>query len=337
MKRWYFWVGFLISVLFLFIALRGLQITAVWEGIKSADFIWLLPGIIIYFFAVLMRAFRWHLFLRPIKTIPINEIFPIVTIGYMGNNIYPARVGEILRAVVLKHRHKVPISASLATIIIERVIDSVIMLGFIILNLSEITTLPGAGEFTKTIHTVTLWGSVIFISTLFIFLLAAFFPERTKKILFLMIGKAVPKKWLGKTQSISQRFIKGLRSLSSPIDVIIIFSVSIVIWLLETGFYWFIMRAFPFRVSFLTLMLMNGVLNLFTVIPSTPGYIGTFDAPGITILTAFGVNPEISASYTLLLHAALWLPITIVGGLFFGKAGLDWNKEIDRANIERES
>jgi uncharacterized protein (TIRG00374 family) len=337
MKRWHIWVGLLISALFLFIALRGLQLTDVWEGIKSADFIWLLPSIIIYFIAVWMRALRWHLFLRPIKIISVNEIFPIVIIGYMGNNIYPARAGEILRAVVLKHQHKVPVSSSLATIIIERVIDGVIMLGFIILNLSEIATLPGVGEFTKTIRTVTIWGSVIFIGALFIFLLAAVYPERTQKILFLIIGKAIPKKWRGKAQSISQKFIKGLRSLSSPIDLIIIFFVSIVIWLLETGFYWFIMHAFPFRVSFLTLMFINGVLNLFTAIPSTPGYIGTFDAPGIAMLTAFGVNPEISASYTLLLHAALWLPITIVGGLFFSKVGLDWSKEIDRVNMEKES
>ena len=337
MKRWHLWVGLLISVLFLFIALRGLQLIDVWGGIESADFIWLFPGIIIYFIAVWMRAFRWHLFLRPIKTISVNEIFPIVTIGYMGNNIYPARAGELLRAIVLKHQHKVPISASLATIVIERIIDGVIMLGFIILNLSEITTLPGAVEFAKTIHMVILWSSAIFIGALFIFLLAAIFPDRTQKFLFLMIGKAIPKNWQGKVQSTSQRFIKGLRSLSSPIDVVIIFFVSIVIWLLETGFYWFIMLAFPFRVSFPTLMLMNGVLNLFTAIPSTPGYIGTFDAPGIAMLTAFGLNPEISASYTLLLHAALWLPITIIGGLFISKVGLDWSKEINRVNMERES
>ncbi len=337
MKRWHFWVGLLISVLLLFIALRGLQLIDVWEGIKSADFIWLFPGIIIYFIAVWMRAFRWHLFLRPIKTISVNEIFPIVTIGYMGNNIYPARAGEILRAIVLKHQHKVPVSASLATIIIERVIDGVIMLGFIILNSSEITTLPGAGEFAETVRTAALWGSVVFIGALFIFLFAAVYPERTRKILFLVIEKTIPKNWRGKAQSISQKFSKGLRSLSSPIDIVIIFFVSIVIWLLETCFYWFIMLAFPFRVSFLTLMLMNGVLNLFTAIPSTPGYIGTFDAPGIAMLTAFGVDPEISASYILLLHAALWLPITIIGGLFISKVGLDWGKEINRVNMERES
>ena len=337
MKRWHFWVGLLISILFLFIALRGLQIADVWEGIRSADFIWLFPGIIVYFSATWLRGFRWHLFLRPIKKVPVNEIFPIVTIGYMGNNIYPARAGEVLRSVVLKHQHKVPISASLATIIIERVFDGIVMLGFITLSLPQIATLTGAREFANIIRTVTLWGSVIIIGAFLILLLAAIFPKKTQNILFLIIGKAIPKKWRDQAQSISKRFLEGLRSLSSPIDVIIIFFVSLVIWLLETGSYWFVMQAFPFTVGFSTLILLIGVLNLFTMIPSSPGYIGTFDAPGIAMLTAFGVNPEISASYILLLHAFLWLPITVVGGLFFAKAGLDWSKEINQANIERKS
>ncbi|MCD6577256.1 MAG: flippase-like domain-containing protein [Anaerolineaceae bacterium] len=337
MKRWHFWVGLLISILFLFIALRGLQIADVWEGIRSADLIWLFPGITVYFSATWLRGFRWHLFLRPIKKVPVNEIFPIVTIGYMGNNIYPARAGEVLRSVVLKHQHKVPISASLATIIIERVFDGIVMLGFITLSLPQIATLTGAREFANIIRTVTLWGSVIIIGAFLILLLAATFPKKTQNILFLIIGKAIPKKWRDQAQSISKRFLEGLRSLSSPIDVIIIFFVSLVIWLLETGSYWFVMQAFPFTVGFSTLILLIGVLNLFTMIPSSPGYIGTFDAPGIAMLTAFGVNPEISASYILLLHAFLWLPITVVGGLFFAKAGLDWSKEINQANIERKS
>lgn len=337
MIRWYFWVGLLISVLFLFLALRGLQITDIWEGIKSAVFIWFFPGIFIYFLAVWMRALRWQFFLRPIKTIPIKKIFPIITIGYMGNNIFPARVGEILRSVVLKHQDEVPVSASLATIIIERIFDGVVMLGFIILNLSEITIIPGTEVFAHTIRTITLWSSFIFFGILFLFLLVAIFPERTKRFLFLVIRCVIPKKWRKNIQSITQRFINGLHSLSSPAAVISIFLISVVIWLLETGFYWFIMLAFPFRVSFFSLMLMNGFMNLFTIIPSSPGYIGTFDAPGIAMLTAFGVNPEISASYTLLLHAALWLPITIVGGLFFSKAGLDWSRELDQVNKERRS
>ncbi len=69
-----------------------------------------------------------------------------------------------------------------------------------------------------------------------------------------------------------------------------VFLTSVVIWLLETGKYWFVMHAFPFQVSFFTLMLMNGIVNLATTIPSAPGYVGTFDAPGIAVLAAYGVD-----------------------------------------------
>jgi len=77
-----------------------------------------------------------------------------------------------------------------------------------------------------------------------------------------------------------------------------IFMTSIIIWLLETLKYWFVMHAFPFEVSFLVLMLMNGIVNLATTLPAAPGYIGTFDAPGIEVLEAFGVPGEIAAGYT---------------------------------------
>ena len=72
---------------------------------------------------------------------------------------------------------------------------------------------------------------------------------------------------------------------------------------------------FHFEVSFFALMLMNGIVNLTTTLPSAPGYVGTFDAPGIALLTAYGVAREIAAGYTLVLHAALWLPITAAGGI----------------------
>ena len=335
MKRWLIWFGLLISAFSLFIALRGLQLGDVWGGIRSAEFIWLFPGIIIYFLAVWMRALRWHYFLRPIKSFPIKELFPIVTIGYMGNNIYPARAGELLRTIVLKQKYKTPIPASLATIIIERVFDGVVMLAFIILNLPEVINLPGMAAFSNTIQKITLWGSIIFVGALIAFIFAATFSEKAQNFILMTFGKLLSEKWLGKLQSVLEKIFFGLHSLSSVSDMVIILLISVIIWLLETGFYWFVMFAFPFRVSFSTLMLLNGVLNILTIIPSSPGYIGTFDAPSIALLTAFGVNPEISASYTLLLHAILWLPITIMGAIFFGKVGLNWSKEIDQAKTER--
>jgi uncharacterized membrane protein YbhN (UPF0104 family) len=109
----------------------------------------------------------------------------------------------------------------------------------------------------------------------------------------------------------------GLRSLSSPSDMTAIFLTSVLIWLLETVKYWFVMHAFDFSVGFIVLMLMNGLVNLATTLPAAPGYIGTFDTPGIMTLQAFGVNPSVAASYTFTLHAALWVPVTLLGGYYF--------------------
>ncbi|MCK4490806.1 MAG: flippase-like domain-containing protein, partial [Anaerolineales bacterium] len=131
MKRWQFWVGLGVSAGFMYLALRGLGIGDVWEPLRSAQYWWLLPGVGVYFIGVWVRSWRWHYLLRPIKSVSTPKTFPIVAIGYMGNNIYPARAGEILRAFVLKRKEDISISASLATIVVERVFDGVVMLGFV--------------------------------------------------------------------------------------------------------------------------------------------------------------------------------------------------------------
>jgi len=79
---------------------------------------------------------------------------------------------------------------------------------------------------------------------------------------------------------------------------------------------------------------MNGIVNLATTLPSAPGYVGTFDAPGIALLSAYGVLPEIAASYTLVLHAALWFPITALGAYYYIRQPLRWGKEVEQLRKE---
>jgi uncharacterized protein (TIRG00374 family) len=115
-----------------------------------------------------------------------------------------------------------------------------------------------------------------------------------------------------------------LESLRSPRDLLMTLVSSVFIWLTETTKYWFVMHAFDFRVSFFVLMLMTAVVNLATTLPGAPGYIGTFDGPGIKVLETFGVKQQIAAGYTLVLHAALWLPITLLGFFYLTRQGLSW-------------
>ena len=327
MKKWQFWLGALISVLFIWLALRGLRLDDFGTAVRSADYIWLIPGIAVYFVGVWIRAWRWHYLLVPIKKIPTVKMFPITTIGYMGNNVYPARAGEVLRAIILKRKEGVSVSASLATIIVERVFDGVIMLGFVFINLPELAELTESSGFIGNIQQLAIIGSGFFFGALLVFLFAAMFPHATMKIALRAIH-FLPSRFHTPLISISNKFLDGLASLRSPGNALMIFFTSVIIWLLETGKYWFVMHAFAFRVSFFALMLMNGIVNLATTIPSAPGYIGTFDAPGIAVLSAYGVDQATAAGYTLTLHVALWLPITLLGAYFLAHEGIKWSDSL---------
>jgi glycosyltransferase 2 family protein len=324
-KRWQFWLGLLISAVFLYLALRGLDLPEVWEHVRNGQYWWLVPGVGIYFFGVWARTWRWHYMLRALKVVSLRRLFPVVCIGYMGNNIYPARIGELLRAYVLRRKEGVSISASLATILVERIFDGVVMLLFVFVGL------PLAPSIPDNWRNFVIIFSLLFFGALGVFFVIAASPHRSRALSDWVIDRLVPARFREAIRGFAGRFLEGLYFLRSGRDVAMIFVTSLVVWLAETGKYWFVMHAFDFEVSFFVLMLMNGVVNLFTTIPSAPGYIGTFDQPGIEILKAFGVPPNIAGAYTLVLHGALWLPITLLGAFYMWRESLSW-RDLSRAS-----
>jgi hypothetical protein len=332
MKRWQLWLGLLISAALTGWALRGLRLDEVWSAVQGAAFGWLLPGIAVYFLAVWARAWRWHYLLRPLGRVTTRAAFPIVCIGYMGNNLYPARAGELLRSYVLRRKHGVPMSGSLATILVERSFDGVVMLGFIVFNLPELARATADAGLVGSIRSVAALGAVVFLLAVLVLGLFARFPNVVQPI----VGRLpLPARARAQAAALAGRFLEGLASLRSAREVAMVLLTSTVIWLLETAKYWFVMQAFPFQVSFFALMLMNGIVNLATTLPSAPGYLGTFDAPGIAVLTAYQVARPVAAAYTLVLHAALWLPITALGAFYLARESVGWGAV--RAELAQEA
>ena len=318
MRSWKFWLGLLISIIFIAIALYGLDLGHFWQVLSQANYWWLLPGIGVYFVTVLVRTWRWRSMLAHLKLIPLRRLFPIVVIGYMGNNVYPARAGEILRSYMLRRKEGVGMTASLATVVLERIFDGLVMLLFVF------ATLPFA-PLPEGFRLVVIAFSLVFAVALALFFGLAARPERMARLYAYAVDRLAPEGLRPRIHGLFDRFVQGLQSLRSPREMTTIFLTSTVIWLGETTKYWFVMHAFDFNVPFPLLMLMTAVVNLATTIPSTPGYIGTFDAPGIAILTQFGVEQAIATGYTLVLHGALWLPITLLGAFFMLRESIGWN------------
>jgi glycosyltransferase 2 family protein len=329
-KRWQFWLGIAISAVFLFVALRDLKLEEVWGYLRSANYLWLIPGIAVYFVAVVVRTWRWGYLLRPLKRIPVKRLFPVVVIGYMGNNIFPFRIGELLRAYVLKRDEDVSISSSLATIVVERIFDGLTMLLFAVI------ALLAAPFLSDMLRLGVLLGGLIFLGALGVFLFLAARPATAARLYNPLIDRLVPHRFRDKLRGFIERFMHGLAALRDFKHVLLIFATSIGIWLLETVMYWLVMQAFSLQLSFFTLMLMNGVVNLVTTLPTAPGGLGTFEASGIWTLEAFGVLKSRATAYTLILHATLWLPITLLGFYYMIREGLRWG-DLAQASHLRES
>jgi len=337
LKRWHIWLGLVISAFFLYLALRKVDFGGVWQALKSAQFIWLIPGLAVYFIGVAIRAWRWQYLLKPLKKVPIKTLFPIINIGYMGNNVYPARAGEVLRAIVLKKREDVSISGSLATIVVERIFDAVVILGFVVLNLGQLAKMNMQGNLRQTIQTLALWAGVIFLVLLAGFVLIALMPAKARKLWLWLNNKVVPRRWREKAQGIGEKLLDGLASLRSPKDFLMVLITTHLIWTCETVLYWGVMKAMGLSLTFTTLMLINGAINLVLLIPAAPGGLGTFDAACKAMLVAYGVDPETALGYTLILRVALWVPITILGAIYFVREGLKWNLDVKELRNEAEA
>jgi uncharacterized protein (TIRG00374 family) len=329
LRSWKFWLGLAVSAIFVYLTARGIHWGEFWVALRSAQYWWLLPGIAVYFGAVWARTWRWHYMLRHMKEIPVGRLFPVVAIGYMGNNIYPARAGEILRSYVLKRNEGVSLSASLATVALERLFDGLVMCVFVFATLPFVPLPP-------IYRSLVIGFSGLFFVGLLVFLILATNPLRTERLALALINRVIPARFAPRVGELAMKFLRGLESLRSPREVLMIFVTSVAIWLTETTKYWVVMHAFPFTVSFPVLMLMTAVVNLFTTLPSAPGYVGTFDKPGIEVLKSFGVAPSLAAAYTIVLHVALWLPITVLGAIYMSRQHIRW-RDVDTAVDERQA
>jgi len=317
-KRLLFWAGVVISIVMLAAALRGLHLDEFVRDLRDANLIWLAPGIALYFVSVWFRAWRWSLLLRPLGAeVPARRLFSVVVIGYMGNNVYPARIGEVLRAWVLRRNEGVSMTSSLATVGIERVLDGLLMVAFVMIGL------PAVPSLSAQAWPAALAAAAVFGAAIGVFVWMAYAPETAGRLVA-SAARFAPARLRERLIEFGARFIAGAAGLRNPVDAVKIAAASLITWIIETGKYACVAQAFGLSLPFIGLMLINGVSNLFTVIPGAPGAVGTFDAGGILATEALGVSKGLASAYVLVLHVALWLPVTLLGAALMLRQGVRW-------------
>ena len=130
-----FIIGLVISSVFLYLAFRKVDYSELWSALKEANYWYIIPNIILVILSMWMRAYRWRFMIDPIKKVGLSRLFSSVMIGFMANNVLPARLGEFVRAYSLGTKENISRSATFATIVIERIFDGFSLLFILWLSL----------------------------------------------------------------------------------------------------------------------------------------------------------------------------------------------------------
>lgn len=299
------WLGLAISAACLVLAFRGVDLAATVALMARADYAWLLPALAVYFLGVWLRAVRWHYLLQPVKAVPSGRLFPIVVIGYMANDVLPARMGEVVRAYLFGRKEAVSASSALATIAVERIFDGIAMLSFM-------ASVAAVAPFPEDLRRIAGVAAVVFVALSGLLLLAAFYSEGGARAVGIVLA-FLPGRFAARATDVAASFFAGLHALRSLRLLAAIYLYSLLAWLAEALVYYLIGLGFGLPIPTYAYLLTVSAANLATLVPSSPGYVGPFDAAAIFVLTLFGSSRDAAASYTLVLHAALIIPVVLLG------------------------
>ncbi len=323
--NWKFWLGMGVSAVLVFFLFRGIDYHKLWEASSHANlYLWVLAFFITYLL-MLIRALRWQYLMGHIKKIGIWSLFSATTIGFMANNLLPARMGEFVRAYVIGTKEEVSVTSSFATIVVERIFDmiTVLLLAMAVFLLFE---LPGGVSEIKEMVKGGAYGLmvVIIVAVLFLYVLVRYrekslslvrgilrpFPERIQEQSVLFMGSLAS----------GLEIVKGKR----PLFMVSIYSV--LNWLASALPIYIITISFGFMLPFSSALLILVLLAFAVSVPSSPGSVGPFHYAVYLGLGFYGVGKEEAIGMAIVMHLAQFVPLVVLGLFLVWREKLSFSK-----------
>jgi uncharacterized protein (TIRG00374 family) len=270
------------------------------------------------------RAWRWKTLLA--QTYPgttFRSRFRATCIGFMGNNLLPARIGEFARVFALSRMERVPIVAGLGSLVIERLFDAVFVIGLLFLALSlpgvpDIGALPGA-DMQRIANTLAVLVAIAFV----LGGLLVFFPRASVGFVEKYIARMLPRGIRRPLVDALEAFLSGLSVLRSPRLLISTTLQSAGLWLFNAVGFYIGCRAFGIDINFAGALLLQSIIALAVSVPSGPGFFGVFEAGAkLVLVNLYGIEPERVLAFALGFHLGGFIPVTLMGLFYAWGLGL---------------
>jgi uncharacterized protein (TIRG00374 family) len=344
-KKIIFWIGIAVTAVCLFFVFKGIKYGMLWQIIKHIKVWLLLLTVAIYISGYFIRSVRWHYLLKHIKSFSAFTLFPYLVIGFMFNNVLPARAGEFIRAYLTGSKLKVSGTSAFATVVIERVFDGLVMIFYFIIgytafhfihNQTQIAPVTFFGMslgIKDAVLGFAVLGSAVFLG-IFVFMFFLLFKKDATVGFVHKIMSVFPAGIRDRVGKFIDLFILGLGVLGNAGDMLTVFGLSVFAWSVEAFTYWLMGAAMNIHVNFLLVCLIMAVANFAIMVPSTSGGVGPFEFFGVGIMLLFSYTKEQAAAYVFIVHAMILFPIIILGAFFMAGEGMDFSKIVNEQKKE---
>lgn len=323
-KRSYFdWkavVGIVLSVALLWYALRKVDPDKVLIEIRQANLAYFTLAVFCATFVFWIRAWRWKTLLSvAAPNSSFRNRLAATTIGFMTNNILPARVGEFTRVYAFSKMEKVAIVGSLGSLVVERLFDAIGLVALLFITLS----LPDVPSIGSTWTGIARTLAILIVIGLIIGVSLVLFPKRTVALVENYIARFLPTSFRRPIVDSLEAFLTGLTVLRSPWLLTTATVQTMVLWVFNAVGFWLGFKTFGIDVPFSAALLLQSITAFAVSVPSTPGFFGPFEAASVFILTElYGYTQDKAASFALAFHAGGFVPVTLIGFYYAWRFGI---------------
>ena len=317
-------LGIAISVAAIALLLRSVDVGAAIEVLRRADLATVALMVVTVFLDVGARGARWRALLEPIRRLSYPRVLGYTYVGYLANNVLPARLGELVRSHALGEGEGVSRPTVLGTVVVERIVDTVIVVALA----ATAVLILGVGGVAST---AVLLGAA-FVGVLVIALALAVVSHRLPGADRATALAARAPRLL----DASRRLRDGLAVVGRPSALAWAVFFSLLAW--SASIATFMLGGAAVGVSLTPVQgaLLSSGVALATIVPSGPGYLGTFELTAVGIATQFGIPPNAAFAMALLVHALILLVTSIGGAVGALRLGVGLGTGSARSDVERE-
>lgn len=329
-------LGLLVTALLLWWVFKGVDLSGVWVEVQGADFLLLGTAVTIATITFLLRALRWRVLLAPIHPgTSLRSRFAAVNIGFMANNLLPARVGEFARAYALARMEPVPASGAFASLVVERFLDGLAIVFFMLLAIAA----PGFPRDMLSGGTAlagVIQGVMAILGVLLTFMILLLLFPRPVVAMGERISEFLPRKMARLLVDSLKAFLDGLKIFQSPRLLALAILWSLVIWAWQSLAFWVGFRAFGIQVGYDAALFVNATVAFLVGVPAAPGFFGTFHAGARMGLAAYGVPAAPTLAFAVGFHLGGFFPVTFIGLYYAWRLGLSLKEvETSEERVER--